>query len=335
MTEESCGWNRSKHLKASADNRSGSGQVPKIVAVVAVVCAFLAGIVCFLMSSREDGSADQASVRPKNIANKNYKKLDEISSVKVRKQYKDKPKSVDEAMARIEEAQEPLKLEPMPKVESGNRPKKVFATATEQVLSWLCHTELGEPPMPPPPLPDGDMANLAQILITKNEIKDDDPPEVANAKQMVNAAKKEMMKFIREGGNPDEFMQYVFREQKKAFETRSMAREMCDELADEDPKLAKEFAVKANAKLADQGILPIGVPEVQDDGSENAVMPESQGDGGEKAAVSKTKGDGGEKAAESKDQGDGGEKAAMPEVQGEEGERPAESDESKSASEIE
>lgn len=220
---------------------------------------------CLWLFSGGEAPQDAASAKERGtIADKGrkYKKLDEISRVKPRKEYATKPKNVEEALQRVEEAQEPLKLEPMPKTdESKPKRKMLFRSGTEQVLSWLCHVNPGDPPIPPPPIPDGEMDKLAEILISKNEIAEDDSPEAANAKQMVDAAKKEMMKFIKDGGDPDEFMQYVFREQTKAFETRCLTLNMCDEMAEEDPAMAREFAIKANEKLAEQGIVPIPVPE--------------------------------------------------------------------------
>lgn len=256
-TNTSSGWNRPSGAAKPVQKKPSA--LRGVVAGLVVVVLALAGAWYFLGDSLT--SAAPKETRSRTIKDKSYKKLDDISRIKPRKEYAAKPKTVEEALQRVQEAQEPMKLEPMPKVESKPTVKRTFHTGTEQVLSWLCHTELGEPPMPPPPIPETEMENLANILVSKNEIEEDDSPEAANAKQMVDAAKKEMVKFIKEGGDPDEFMQYVFREQMKAFETRNTANEMYEEILENDPEMAREFAKKANEKLAEQGIMPIHIPE--------------------------------------------------------------------------
>lgn len=258
-TTTTSGWNRSSRGAAKAPAKKPSA-MRGILAGISVVVIALVGLWLVTGPSEKD-AGEKVNVRPEKARDqKNYRKVDEISHVKPRKQYETKSKSVEEALQRVEEAQEPLRIEPLPKPEgngSSHPPKRTFHTCTEQLLSWLCHVELGEPPIPPPPLPDGELANLASILISKNEVSDDDSPSVANAKRMVDAAKKEMMKFIKEGGNPDEFMQYVFREQCKAFETRNLAIEMYEEMSEDDPAMAKDFAKKVNERLTEQGIVPI------------------------------------------------------------------------------
>lgn len=256
-TSTSSGWNKPSGAAKPVQKKPSA--VRGIVAGIVVVLIALAGAWYFLGGDTTPTATKET--RSRTIKDKGYKKLDDISRIKPRKEYAEKPKNIEEALQRVEEAQEPMKLEPMPKTESKPGIQRVFHTGTEQVLSWLCHTELGDPPIPPPPIPDCEMENLAEILISKNEITEDDTPEAANAKQMVDAAKKEMMKFIKEGGNPDDFMQYVFREQTKAFETRCLTLDMFDEMSEEDPAMAREFAIKANEKLVEQGIVPIPVPE--------------------------------------------------------------------------
>ena len=260
-------WNRPNGRMVETGKRGGQGKSRLKGLVAGAIVVLGAGLAVWFLTN---GEADPGTIQKRGrgaIADKGrkYRKLDEISRVKPRKEYATKPKSVEEALQRVEEAQEPMKFEPMPKAdESKPKRKMLFRSGTEQVLSWLCHVNPGELPTPPPPIPDGEMEKLAEILISKNDIAEDDSPEAAEAKQMVDAAKKEMMKFIREGGDPDDFMQYVFREQTKAFESRNLVSEMYAEIVEEDPGMARDFAIKANEKLAEQGIVPIHVPEEEE-----------------------------------------------------------------------
>lgn len=255
-TSTSSGWNKPSGAAKPVAKKPSA--LRGIVAGLVVVILALAGAWYFLGDSLT--STAPKETRSRVIKDKGYKKLDDISRIKPRKEYAEKPKTADEALQRVEEAQEPMKLAPIPKA-AVKVPKMMFNSGTEQVLSWLCCVKLGETPIPPPPMPEEELANLANILVSKNEIKEDDSEAAAELKQMVDSAKKEMIKFIKDGGDPDEFMQYVFREQMKAFETRNTAQEMYEDMIEEDPEMAREFAKKANEKLTEQGILPIELPE--------------------------------------------------------------------------
>lgn len=263
-------WNRPSEALQPPPKKPAPSLKRGLLAGLVVVA--LGVIVLLLVLGEGAKPVEQTVERTRAIADKGkYKKVEEISRIKPRKEYATKPKNVEEALQRVEEAQEPMVLGSMSEGEYNgpHKAKMIFRSGTEQVLSWLCHVELGDPPIPPPPIPESDMERLAEILISKNDISEDDTPEAANAKQMVDAAKREMMKFIKDGGDPDDFMQYVFREQTKAFETRCLVSDMYEEMTEEDPQMAREFAKQANEKLVEQGIRPIAVPEESEESQEN------------------------------------------------------------------
>lgn len=134
---------------------------------------------------------------------------------------------------------------------------RTFKTGTEQLLSWICHTELGDMPMPIPSLSEEERDNLVAILISHNEIKETDSEEAKNAKEMVGYAKREMLEFIKEGGDPDDFMQFYFQELKKGFEKRNNYRDEVEQVIEEEPELAAEFVEKVNEVLDAEGIKPL------------------------------------------------------------------------------
>ena len=138
---------------------------------------------------------------------------------------------------------------------------RTFKTGTEQLLSWICHTELGDMPMPIPSLGEEERDNLVAILISHNEIKESDSEEAKNAKEMVDYAKREMLEFIKEGGDPDDFMQFYFQELKKGFEKRNNYRDEVEQVIEEEPELAAEFVEKVNEVLDAEGIKPLRYDE--------------------------------------------------------------------------
>ena len=140
---------------------------------------------------------------------------------------------------------------------------RTFSTGTEQLMSWVFTTELGDMPMPIPHLSEEDKQQIASVLIIKNEVKEGDSDRVKDCKQTVDMVKKEMAKFIGEGGDPDEFLQYYQRQLLDAFAYRNEAKNQVQELASEDPELAAQFLSKVNERLESEGIKKITSEEVE------------------------------------------------------------------------
>ena len=140
--------------------------------------------------------------------------------------------------------------------------KRAFRSGVEQLMSWVFTTELGDMPTPVPPIPESEKKNIASILISKNNIEEDDSERLKDAKQTVDSVKRELAKFIGEGGDPDEFLQYYSRQLRDAFEYRQEAIRQSQELADEDPALADEFISKVNERLESEGIKKISKEDV-------------------------------------------------------------------------
>lgn len=124
-------------------------------------------------------------------------------------------------------------------------------------MSWIFTTEVGDMPMPIPPISKEDRENIVAMLISKNEIKDTDSERVKDCKEQVQLAKKEMIKYLKEGGDPDDFLQYYYQELKSSFELRQDAIRLAEELYEEDPEAGSEYVDKINERFADQGIKPI------------------------------------------------------------------------------
>ena len=183
------------------------------------------------------------------------------------KKPKPKPKTVEEAMANIEEApKSEIKKRELSPEEWNRLTNRVFKTGTEQLLSWVCQVTPGDMPMPIPNLDEEEKRNLAAILISKNPVKEGDSERLANLKQDVDYAKKEMAKYIGEGGDPDEFLHYYFKELNHAFEYRNEIMSQIAALYDSGEKeLAREFRKKANEMLAEKGIKQVELSEFEEE----------------------------------------------------------------------
>ena len=177
---------------------------------------------------------------------------------------------VADAVAQVE-AIEPLRIAARPKVGPG--PHQTFKTGMEQLMSWVFSTEVGEMPMPIPPIPEEDLNNIAAILTSKNEVDEKDSERAAECKALVDYAKKEMIKFIKDGGEPDDFLRYYHRELRKAFEMRNEAIDQVEALRAEDPELAIAFAKRINEKFEEEGIKRI---EEYPDEEDESFTPSSK-----------------------------------------------------------
>ena len=140
---------------------------------------------------------------------------------------------------------------------------RYFKTGVEQVMGWVFTCKLGDMPPPLPTFSEEDRMNLAAILISKNEIKDGDDEKAAETKEMVDFAKREMMAFIKEGGDPQQFMEYYHAELRKANEYRTLAVAQAEEIYGDDPEMAQKFIDKINETLDEKGIRPISVSDFE------------------------------------------------------------------------
>lgn len=149
---------------------------------------------------------------------------------------------------------------------------RVARTGTEQVLLNVFSKELGDMPMPMPNLSERQLSKLVEVLISKNEIKESDTEQVAMDKETLQLAKKEMQKYIREGGDPQEFLNYYHRQLVNAYFTRKEAEKMLKKMVTdgEDLKFIKTVRDKFNQRFDEDGIKHVEIPgdDTDDDPTE-------------------------------------------------------------------
>lgn len=137
--------------------------------------------------------------------------------------------------------------------------KQYFRTSLEQSLNAIFNWQIGEePPIHPGVIPEWEKKKLVEILLTTKKPDKDDSEQTIVNKEMVGLAKQELTKYIEEGGDPDDFIDYYYTELKKAYNRRQVTIELVKEtISKESPENARDFFEAANNKLIEEGMKPI------------------------------------------------------------------------------
>jgi len=136
-----------------------------------------------------------------------------------------------------------------------------YNNGPEQIIYSIFSRRLGDMPLPLPTMSAKDRARLAEILMDKVPSSPDDSEELKEGREIIQQAKDELKKYIREGGDPDTFFEYYHNELSRAFEERKLAMKMVfDSAKEEDPEISEEFCKKVNQRLEEKGIKPVAYP---------------------------------------------------------------------------
>ena len=142
---------------------------------------------------------------------------------------------------------------------------RIFRTGIEASMARIFMTRRGDPPPPPftTAITIRDEVHLAEILTAANPVLDTDTQAQADSKEMVEFAKKEMVGFVKNGGDPEEFLEYYRGKLQEAFDVRRESMVSLMKFAREEPELAAEYLVRINASLAEKGIRTIELTDKQ------------------------------------------------------------------------
>lgn len=233
-------------------------------AIAGVVVVAVLGLAAYFIFCSDGGQPVD------NGAGRGRGKIKEVKPAKTKVQPEEKQKeksrtqTVEEMVASLDDKPKPtIKVRQISPEEWDRLTNRTFKTGTEQLMSWVFSVTPGDMPMPIPSISDEDRKNIAAILISKNEITEKDSEKAAFCKEQVDLAKKEMAKYIGDGGDPDDFLQYYFQELKLAFDKRNDAIRQLQETNEEDPELAELMREAINKKFQEQGIREINKETIQ------------------------------------------------------------------------
>ena len=144
------------------------------------------------------------------------------------------------------------------------RAKVAYSNVTEQVMLQIFNRELGDAPMPlPAALPQKDMDELVSILLDKHPETSGDSDSIKYDKETLRLAKKEMMKFVKEGGDPYDFLKSYHDQLTQAFNRRFETHNFVMNAIrnGEDPAVVNDLVKRLNADLKKDGIKELDIPE--------------------------------------------------------------------------
>lgn len=146
-----------------------------------------------------------------------------------------------------------------PKEKAKIKDNRVYKTSVEEQLQVIFMTEPGDaPPVGLPELSEGDLQKLPVILAHKAKPDDGDSDDVKEIKGVVEFAKAEFAKFIKNGGDARDFLPYYQQMLESANERRKEAHrqimKFLREEGDNDPDLVREYIRRVDAELEKDGI---------------------------------------------------------------------------------
>ena len=257
-------WNRPSEKKS--EKRAKGGQWNVYFAIGGVFVAILVASCVFLMGKDEKCRSEKTARRTSRMAEKSPAKTGAVCPTpRGNTKTNEAVRTMGKMDVLVGPEPTPIKKADKPFVPPKTHQTRTFTSGTEQVIGWVFGCEPGDMPMILPPIDQKEKENIVSILISKNEVGKDDTEESAELKQRVDLAKKEMMKYLKEGGDPDEFLKYYHDVLKRAYAWRSEAISQCGELFEEDEDMARDFLKKVNEKFEQEGIKPLDIRQFKPD----------------------------------------------------------------------
>lgn len=162
--------------------------------------------------------------------------------------------TVDE---KIDYLHEQIKNTPIPNTPTN----RLYATSLEQTMDWIFTCEVGNPPPLLPPMSLFDQMHLAEILIMDNPILEGDSDKAVESKETMKLAKRTFIQFLKDGGNPDDFLPYYHSQLVAAHDEYKMARQSIVEVIKTEPDIAVDYIKKVNSGLSSKGIKNVVIPK--------------------------------------------------------------------------
>lgn len=139
---------------------------------------------------------------------------------------------------------------------------RTFSSGLEQTLCNIFAIDVGDMPPPLPRIPDIELDSVPEILTRLCQIDESDSDIIKDRKESVNIAKAEMLRYLEEGGDFDDFLEHYHDVLKKAFfRQKECQRQVYTVCSEEEPEVALKFFKTINEELLQDGIKPVELPD--------------------------------------------------------------------------
>jgi hypothetical protein len=141
------------------------------------------------------------------------------------------------------------------------KPKPIFSTTTEQVISWIANTVPGNTPPPLIKLPVTERTNIVSILNSDIVLYDEDSDKVVEIKYNVAYAKQMLKDYLAKGGKTEDFLAYYHKELWSSHnEWRESQKKVIELQKAGDGEGAVKYFMEQNKVLQAKGIKPVMLP---------------------------------------------------------------------------
>lgn len=260
-----------KHKKDNMRERKTNDPAFLLVCFALVVCIVLLVAVQYARSHAHQESERQFVEKNRT---KSVLKMPNEAAVQTNKKNVESPRTDILHQGYVQEATAPLPFDDYTATTTDRETVvelKIpeIENPAEQVLAAVFMTRLGDMPPPLPTISLKSEADLIRIVDEMYEVNNEDDEETAELKETLNAAKKEIDKYLSDGGDINSFLQYYDGLLNEAREEYLIAHQEVARLVnddDEDVELRIEYIKRVNAHLAEKGISPIKLtrPQLED-----------------------------------------------------------------------
>ncbi|MBO5906244.1 MAG: hypothetical protein J6Q84_07490 [Kiritimatiellae bacterium] len=261
---------KAKRNAARSSSREGVSVSRSVWGIIATAVVVAIGVVVWLAISKDDTQIVTVEKREKKKKDKDPAPIEKVLPVEEQKD----PRQIEIEKKRARLREELAKMTPEEKRDFAMQvikdreldltptTNKPFRTTTELHLARIFTTEVGERPPPPiPKIPISDIAHLEQILTTGNPIIEGDSEKIQEGKQMVELAKAELREYIKEGGDPESFIDFYYSKLVSAYQERQSYFKEVIKVGAEEPEIVGEFYRQVNESLEKKGIKKLVFPE--------------------------------------------------------------------------
>jgi hypothetical protein len=239
---------KTKRIQKDTSTRTtGINSVVKLIVAIVVPVTITAVIWCYIGNNPNSHKASAKEIKKTSIAQS--PKGNKSKTVCVDEKKPNEGNSASLETTESATAENEVSDEQTSGNNSGPLQKQIFKSGTEQVISWIFMCPVGSMPPMLPALPENELVNINDILDIPNKINDEDDEKTSLVKETIEAVKSELKRYIKDGGNVQEFLKYYHRKLVEAHERSNLARKELSSIVREHPELAEQFRNEVNEWL--------------------------------------------------------------------------------------